>query len=329
VKVNNVVRAVLSYGEMQIQGDEYRDRSLERHREVVRRLGLDDEQAFHLRDLLLGAKTYTPGQLESLGTGLPKVKQWFYTLIDEEDRLQRSVEKVSHEIQTRLQAVIANAENLSLEMGSLANEEARRRADQLLYAALALDTVVQNLGEYLEEYRFRRQPIIPLLLEARNLYEAEARRRGIEVHITLHSEAPILEISQHHLQLALNNLIHNSVKYSFRSGTGRARYIRIAGRSEGRHYRLSFENYGVGILPEEVEAGMIFEDGYQGRLTHGEYRTGSGKGLYFVKRVIERHHGRIQVESELMADQQDPEGQPHLNRFTIYLPYEQTKGETK
>jgi len=329
VKVNNVVRAVLSYGEMQIEGDEYRHNSLQRHAEVVRRLGLSDEQAERLRGLLLSAKTFSLEHLASLGTSLPKVKQWFYTLIDEEDRVQRSVEKVSHEIQTRLQAVIANAENLSVEMDTLPRDEACRRTDQLLYAALALDTVVQNLGEYLEDYRFRRQPLIPLLLEARNLYEAEARRRGIEIHITLHSDAPVLELSSHHLQLALNNLMHNAVKYSFRSGASRSRYIRISGRSDGRDYRLCFENYGVGILPEELSAGMIFEDGYQGKLTQGEYRTGSGKGLYFVKRVIERHHGRVQVESELMADQRDPEGQPHLNRFTLFLPYEQPKGETR
>ncbi len=326
VRVNDVVRAVLSYGEMQIAGAQYYAQTLARHEEVVRRLGLEGEPAFALRQKLLSARTVTLQELEGYAQNLPKVKQWFYTLIDEEDRLRRNVETVSHEIQTRLQAVLAEADNLNEEADALNHDELHERINELLYAALALDTVVQNLeSEYLEDYQFFRQPLSPLLVKARNLYLAEARRRGIEVHINLHPDARI-SLSEHHIQLALNNLMHNAIKYSFRSAPGRARYVRVAGRADHHYYRLSFENYGVGILPEELAGDLIFRDGYQGKLTQGEYRTGSGKGLYFVKRVIDRHQGRILVESELMADQQDPEGQPHLNRFTLYLPYDQAKG---
>ena len=48
---------------------------------------------------------------------------------------------------------------------------------------------------------------------------------------------------------------------------------------------------GIGIKNDELEKGLIFKDGYQGELTHGENRTGPGKGLTFVKRVIDRHKG--------------------------------------
>jgi len=326
VRVNNAVRAVLSYGEMQIEGPTFRERTLQGHEEVIRRLGLNPEQAAALRETLLATRTFTPEQLEGLANSLPKIKQWFYTLIDEEDYLRRNVENVSHEIQTRLQAVLADADNLCNEFDSLSQEEMRERIDELLYAAQALDTVVQNLeSEYLEEYQFIRQPLLGMLMKARNLYFAEARRRGIEIHIHLHPDVSI-SLSEHHIQLALNNLMHNAIKYSFRSAPGRTRYVRVTGRADHRYYRLIFENYGVGILPEEIAGGLLFQDSYQGKLTQGEYRTGSGKGLYFVKRIIDRHHGQILVESELMANQNDPEGQPHLNRFTLLLPYEQPRG---
>ena len=99
----------------------------------------------------------------------------------------------------------------------------------------------------------------------------------------------------------------------------------ITGAPEQDYYVLTFENYGVGILQDEIDSDAIFEDGYQGKLTQGEYRTGSGLGLSFVKRIVDRHKGLIRVTSELMADHETPEGQPHHNKFYLHLPYNQPK----
>ena len=330
VMVDGEVRAVLLYGEMQIEGEEHLQASLEKHRQAAAELGLDEEQAAELRRSLLRAKKYTPQQLETLKTVLPRVERWFYALRDNEDRVNHYVEDVSHELQTRLQAVIANAENLAVELPTLNKDEAQQMVRELLYSALAMDTVVQGLGLgcYLEEYDFRRQRIAPLVYEARHLYKAEADRRGVDIRIQLHrvdGRLPTVEISRPHLQRALNNLLHNAIKYSFRGGYGRYRYVLVTGRSAGDCYALTVANYGVGILPEEIESGAIFEDGYQGKLTRGEYRSGGGRGLSFAKDVVARHNGRIQAESVLMAGEESPEGQPHLTRFTVYLPYEQPK----
>ena len=327
IRVGGEIRAVLLYGEMHIVGEKYEQQALQKHQEAMAKLHLSEAEAAELRELWSKAKRYTPEQLQELRASLAGVEAWFYSFIDEEDRLRRSIEKVTHEMQTRLQAIIANAENLVVEMPSLKMKDAQRRALQLLYSTLALDTVVQSLGDYLEDYRFRKQPIARLLYEAKRLYEVEASRRGIDIYIRLQPDNPVLEISANHLQYAFNNLMHNAVKYSFRGGSGRSRYVQVLGQPEARYYRLTFENYGVGILPEEIRQGLIFREGYQGKLTQGEYRTGSGKGLYFVKRVIDRHHGYIKVESELMAEQETLEGQPHLTRFSVYLPYEQPKEE--
>jgi len=328
IKVGEQVLAVLLYGQMQIGDEEHRLRSLEKHQEAVARLGLTEAQAGELRRLLLQAKTYAPEYLDRLKATLPKVGLGFYSLIAEEQRLKQSVERVTHELQTRLQAVIAHAENLMTEAPNLSTQELKKRTNEVLSTALALDTVVQNLGEFMREYRFRRQPIAPLLYEAKRLYQTEASGRGVAIYIHLgriDGRPPVLEISKYHLQHALNNLVHNAVKYSFRPRPGQPRYVRITGRPAGRFYSIAIENYGVGILPDEIESGKIYEDGYQGKLTQGEYRTGSGKGLTYAKEVIDRHGGWIEVESRQVSEAPGPEGQPHINVFTIYLPYEQLK----
>lgn len=326
IKVNGETRAVILYGEMQIEGDSYQAKSLENHQEAVKKLGLGDQDAAKLRDLLWCARKYSPTRLDEIKKVFPRVEEWFYVLMDEEDRLKTGVDRVTHDMQTRLQAIIANAENLVLELPMINATEAQKMAREVLFSALALDTLVQNLGHYLEDYDFRKRSIGPLIYEAKRVYEAEAARRGIDIRIFLKEpkEHPC-EISRNHMQHALNNLVHNAVKYSFRSGYGRQRFVKIDGYPEKGHYTIEIKNYGVGIMPEEIESNAIFRDGYQGKLTQGEYRTGSGKGLSFAQQVIQQHHGSIQVESRLLSDKIEPEGEPHLTRFIIRLPYKQPK----
>lgn len=333
IEVDGEVRAVLLYGEMQVEGEEYQKKALEHHQQAVIILNLDDVQAAELRQLQLKAKKYTPNQLEDYKAMLRKVVHVLYTFWDEEDQLRHNIEQVSHEIQTRLQGVVAEAENLAMEVSEIKLEETQQRVNRVLYSALALDTVTQTLGEYLEEYRFRQQPIASLIHEAVKLYEPEANRRGIDINLRLQRDNgrnPVIEFSRSHLQHAVNNLIHNAVKYSFRSTpNSRHRFILIKGEVNEDDYILTIENYGVGILAEEIANGDLFRDGYQGKLTRGEYRTGSGKGLLFTKRVIDRHHGRIVIESELKTEldpEDEAEGKPHLNRFIVYLPRRQPKG---
>lgn len=329
IVVDGMARAVLLYGEMHIADPVHQAASLERHRQALARLGVDGAEARRLEELFHQVKRFSPDELETLKTTLPKVGAWLYQLLDQEDRLERQVERVMHEVQTRVQAVLANAELLYLDLPTIPGlkPSIRSRTSEVLNTTLALNTVVQNLGDFLEDYRFTKQPIEKLLLEAKRIYAAEAARREVKILIDVQpvgGRPPELVVSEDHLQYAFNNLMHNAIKYSFRGGPGRERFVRIVGQPAGVFYSITFESYGVGILPEEIEQGLIFLDGYQGRLTREEYRTGSGKGLYFTKRVIDRHGGHVKVTSTLLGDaDRPPEGQPHLNRFTIYLPYEQ------
>jgi signal transduction histidine kinase len=329
ITVDGVTRAVLMYGEMRVADEERERRSLQNHERAMELLAVPGPRRDGLRQLLLQTKQFSPADLERVRATLPRVGAWLYRLFDEEDRLERRVEKVTHELQIRLQPVLANAEILYYDLQALSGLGNRYKlaANEVLNSAMALSTVVQNMGEFLEEHHYTRGPIVPLLEEAQRIYGAEAARRAVDIQLhvePLRGREPTLEISADHLQYAFNNLVHNAVKYSFRGGPGRRRYVRIDGRTAGRYYAIAIENYGVGILAAEIEEGLLFQEGYQGLLTRGEYRTGAGKGLHFANQIVERHHGRIEVSSIPKGDgTESREGQPHLNRFVVYLPYKQ------
>jgi signal transduction histidine kinase len=239
-----------------------------------------------------------------------------------------AIERILHELQTRLQPVIAQAEILMIDAKSSDSEEVYDRSSELLNSTLALSAVLRNVWQDMMEYDFTMLNIAPLLYEAKRVYQAEAVSRGLDIRIDLASGQggpPVLEVSPYHLELAFNNLIHNAVKYSLRGVPTRFRYVDVIGKPAGEYYSIAISNSGIGILPEEIESGAIFENGYQGKLTTGEYRTGLGRGLTVAKQIIDQHQGYIEVESKQLHDQDNPEGRPFLTRFIVYLPYKQSK----
>jgi signal transduction histidine kinase len=100
----------------------------------------------------------------------------------------------------------------------------------------------------------------------------------------------------------LQNLIENAIKYS-RSQA--ASLVRIAIFLEANSVVIQVEDNGLGI--DKVNHGNIFNMFFRG--THRS--TGSGLGLYILKRAVERLNGNIEVESTL------GEG----STFTVRLPH--------
>jgi signal transduction histidine kinase len=259
--------------------------------------------------------------------------------------MQRKTDQLSHEMQTPIQDVLAKTDNVLTLWPALAMDDAQlqkaglphttlddlhRRVRQAWYASRRLRTVAQTLtlGSYMADYRFAECSLLPLLYDAKANYMAEAQSRHIDIEIRMRQdvgEPPIIECSPEHLQLVLNNLMHNAVKYSYKGGEWRRRYVRVSGQFAGDRFELVFANYGIGILPDEIQSGKIFEDGYQGALRQGEFRTGSGKGLFFVKSVIERHHGEIEITSDPRSDDESGSDDklPYLTRVTLFLPRRQ------
>lgn len=100
-----------------------------------------------------------------------------------------------------------------------------------------------------------------------------------------------LNADRAYLRLCLINLIENAIKYST------APVIDISTKVDGIVLLIAIKDNGIGIAAEHQK--KIFERFY--RITDGELHTskGFGLGLNFVKKVIDAHHGKIEVASEL------------------------------
>ncbi len=332
VVMDGKVRAVIAYGEVNLAGDEHRHTAYTRFNEFSNTMQLTVRERSDLRMLHVRATPYSLHDFERLHSVLDRILQLLYAVLDREEESRKHTEHVKHELQMRLQSLLPALESLDTKLPTLSPEETKERVTRAFGAAKGMRTVLHTLtsGQFLEQYHFKEQPVWPLIHSSKTIYEPEARRRGIEIAVhTRHSANPV-EISREHFQLALDNIIYNAVKYSYQSAEDRHRYVRISDASDGKHYTLVISNYGVGILPHEIESGIIFSDGYQGELTKGEYRTGSGKGLTFAQDVIKRHHGYIAIKSEPQTGENVEQlhsnhstGGPYLTQVSIVIPHTQ------
>ena len=86
------------------------------------------------------------------------------------------------------------------------------------------------------------------------------------------------------------NLIGNALKYH----SGQSPEIRVSGREEGDHFVFSVKDNGIGIKPIFFEKIFIL---FQ-RLHHKNEYSGTGIGLAICKKIVDKHGGKIWVESE-------------------------------
>jgi two-component system phosphate regulon sensor histidine kinase PhoR len=136
----------------------------------------------------------------------------------------------------------------------------------------------------------------------------QVSRRNGRVELDLQAEIHHLIGDRIHLTNLLYNLIDNAVKYADKEPR-----ILISTRSSDEGITLSVADNGIGIAPSEQ--GKIFDRLYRVPTGNIHNAKGYGLGLSYVKTVVERHHGRIRVES-----------QPGRGTtFHIFIPFEHVR----
>jgi light-regulated signal transduction histidine kinase (bacteriophytochrome) len=106
-----------------------------------------------------------------------------------------------------------------------------------------------------------------------------------------HEQLPTIAADRTQLMQLFQNLVGNAIK--FRGSEPPEVHIRAA--RKGREWVFSVRDNGIGIDPKHAErVFVIFQ-----RLHDAEQYPGTGIGLSLCKRIVERHGGRIWVESEV------------------------------
>jgi PAS domain S-box-containing protein len=106
------------------------------------------------------------------------------------------------------------------------------------------------------------------------------------------NEGTAISIDKHMLDTILRNLVTNAIKFS-EPGTE----IKVSAKEENRGVTFAVKDRGLGMSPENVNKVLNHETGFTTFGTKGEKGTGMGLGL--CQNFVDRHGGKMWVESTL------------------------------
>jgi len=214
---------------------------------------------------------------------------------EREDRLRAFNRAVSHEIKNQIGTILGASEVLA-EMGKLAPDQVERFTQIISKNARSMREPIDNLTALSRMDKDARQHRHVRLREAVTESVRQLRERaqscGVDVRV---SELPDVEVNAPAVELALNNLISNAIKYSDKSKPARIVAIDGTVRSadEGEELVIAVRDNGLGV-PESKRAGLF------GRFFRAHTTVtraeGTGLGLSIVRESIESLGGSTWAE---------------------------------
>lgn len=213
-----------------------------------------------------------------------------------QDKLRRElVANVSHDLRTPIAVLHGYLETLKLKDRQLD----RRQRDEYIQQALNSSHRLQQLISELFELAQLEAPDTHLNLEYFNLAELihdvsqkfalNARRKHIKLDLQVIDEDCFIKADISLLARLFENLLGNAIKFSPEHGTVVIRLYRHDDKLV-----CDTRNYGAPIAA--VDLPHIFKRFYQGQHKAHRQQPG-GLGLAIAKRVVDLHHGFINVNS--------------------------------
>ena len=216
------------------------------------------------------------------------------------EELERSNEELqsfayitSHDLQEPLRTIASYAQLLERRYKNKLDPDADEFIDFMVDGASRMKEMIQGLLDYsrvgTRGHEFKEFEAQTALNYALNNLGASIGETGAEI---TYDELPIIFADKDQIIRVFQNLIGNTIK--FRREGVRPK-IHVSVQKTDDEYIFSVSDNGIGL--EEQYSDKIFEV-FKRLHAIGEYQ-GAGIGLAVVKRIIDRHGGRIWVESEL------------------------------
>ncbi|MEW6299160.1 MAG: PAS domain S-box protein, partial [Thermodesulfobacteriota bacterium] len=207
------------------------------------------------------------------------------------DELQQFAYVASHDLQEPLRMVSTYVELLAKRYRGQLDADADEFIGYAVEGAQRMKALIDGLLAYsrVESQGRALQPTDSEAVFQRVLTDLQPAIAESGATIT-HEPLPAVRADAVQLGQVLQNLLSNALKFR---GTAPPS-IHVAAQRDGAFWRFAVRDNGIGIDPRYAQ--RIFQM-FQRLHTRGKY-PGTGIGLAICKRIIERHGGRIWVESE-------------------------------
>jgi PAS domain S-box-containing protein len=218
------------------------------------------------------------------------------------------ISTVSHELRTPLAAM---KEGIAIVLDEVAGRINGKQKKFLNIAGRNVDRLENMINNILDFQKLEAETIglqiqnndiKQIALEVHETMVLYAEKNGVELLFELAEDLPEAKFDRDRIVQILINLLGNAIKFTPESGRA---YLNIQHRDE--ELIISVSDTGVGIPKNELP--KIFERFYRAEHQREEVQ-GTGLGLSIVHKIVMRHGGRIEVESEVSQG----------STFTVFLP---------
>ncbi len=205
------------------------------------------------------------------------------------------VANVSHELRTPLSSLTGFIETMQ---GPAKDDAAAQErflaimAEQTGRMGRLVDDLLSLSRIELEEHNPPADTVDlqPLVASMVTMLKGIAAERSVMLEVSLSDDLPPIVGDADQVGQVLRNLIENAIKYGRQGGV-----VRIAGRRQQGTVAISVSDNGDGIPREHLH--RLTERFYRVDAARSRKAGGTGLGLAIVKHILNRHRGRLTIES--------------------------------
>lgn len=203
----------------------------------------------------------------------------------------------SHELRTPLNGIIGIAESMTDGATGTLREEQISNLNLIITSGKRLFNLVNNILDFSKlkhkniELNYKPVDIKAITDVVFMLSKPFIKNKNLQLINKISSDFPLINADEERFEQIMHNIIGNSVKFT-ESG-----FVEVSAKLDENSVIITVKDTGIGIPSDKLES--IFEPFEQGDGSSIRQYGGTGIGLSISKQLVELHHGKIVVESEI------------------------------
>ncbi len=226
------------------------------------------------------------------------------------------VRMVAHEIRAPLAAIEGY---LTAYLTGVAGTDPQFNRQMLERARLRSQSLMELVNDLLQFVKLESKKVVrkkefldmsDIIVNTVELLKQQGASKDLVFQLDIPEKPPLIEADRTEMEQLITNLVSNAIKYNVKNGK-----VIVGVVPDANYLNIKVTDTGIGI--EEESVPHIFDEFFRIQGAKTRYTTGTGLGLSIVKRIVESHFGRIEVESKVDKG----------TTFTVKLPLKATVKE--
>lgn len=203
----------------------------------------------------------------------------------------------SHQLRTPLTAIRGMISMwLAGDFDGLSEEQRKEMLGRIATSTERLNGITNDMLSALEHeggiarLQFQEVSVVEMLKDIVSTLGAEYAEKGLYLRFgEMEQNIPLVEADPNYLSQVFSNLIDNACKYTREGGT------EVSVRKKGKYVEVTVKDTGIGVMPQDKK--KLFDKFTRGENAMAENASGSGLGLFIVKKILDEQNGKISFDS--------------------------------